>query len=407
MPPTVLRTTELHTPIAQFSHGVRFDGYVLVGGKGATDPRSTATDQRSAVLGAGVSVVAGQTAQMFKTVGTVLRLLDSGFDRLVQMRVYLTDWRFREVFEEAYELACGTNRPATAYVQSLSFAIPDLLLEIDVIAADGGKEKQTVALNDGQRAGIRVGETFYSDGLLGRLTRPDHFLTDATVQSESALAALQTALDRAGLTPAHASRVTVTLADPRDIPTFLDVWRRTLPAPRPPCVLVCAGLPDPRARVQVEVIAHDNGVQRVTFADLGSRDPELAGESAAARAGSMVWTSSMPFRSFGALPFSPDAESATDQALDGMFSALGPLGAGPADLLRVGVAVPDWRLYRSMNIAYGQRVSAPYPARSAIEALPAGHHQPIQLEAVAGVGARDRALLLAPPEYAPVIPREG
>jgi enamine deaminase RidA (YjgF/YER057c/UK114 family) len=400
MSPTVRQTTELLTPIAHFSHAVRYGRHVLMGGKGATDPTATVSGG-----GHGVNAAAAQATRMFQNVGTVLRLLDTQFSDAVQMRVYLTDWRYQQAFDQACQQAFGDARPATAVVQSLSFAIPDLLLEIDLILADGGHPRDEVRLSDGRRAGIRHGDTFYSDGLFGTLQTANGSRAEAAVQAETALAALLQSLERAGLGPQQASRITVTLADPRDVPAFLDVWRRLIPAPRPPCVLLCAGLPDPRALVQVEAIAHDGGVERVSFADLGGNAAELEGESAAARAGQLVFTGGMPFGSFAAAPYSRDAEAATDSALDGLFAALEPLGCGPADLLRVGAAVPDWRLYRSFNVSYSQRIAAPYPARSAIEALPAGSHQAIQLEAIAGVQAGETATILAPPEYAPPISR--
>jgi enamine deaminase RidA (YjgF/YER057c/UK114 family) len=399
---TVVKTTELLSPIAHFSHAVRFKQYVLVGGKGATDPRSTVS-----AGGAGVDAAASQAERMFQNVATVLRLLETKPADALQMRVYLTDWRFRPAFEAACQQMFGASPPAMTVVQSLSFAIPDLLLEIDLIAADGGRDKRVVPLADSRRAGLRFGDLFFTEGLLGTLERDDRTIAETRVQAETALQTLLAALEQAGLGPGQLARVGLTVADPRDVPAVLEAWRQMLPAPRPPCLLVCAGLPDPRARVQVEGIAATGGVELVGFGALGASDPELSGESASARAGDLVFTASLPFGSFGASPASRDAETATDRALDALFAALEPFGCGPADLLRVGAAVPDWRWYRSFNVAYSQRIAPPYPARSAIEALPAGLHQAIELDAIAGLGADERARILAPPEFAPPLPRGG
>jgi enamine deaminase RidA (YjgF/YER057c/UK114 family) len=399
---TVVHTTELLSPIAHFSHAVRYGQYVLVGGKGATDPRSTVSS-----AGHGVDAAAAQAERMFGNVATVLRLLEIRPADALQMRVYLTDWRYRPAFDAACQQAFGDHPPAMTVVQSISFAIPDLLLEIDLIAADGGQAKQVVSLADGRRAGLRFGSFLYTEGLLGTLARADGAVADTSVQTETALQTLLATLEQAGLGSRHLARVGLTVADPRDVPAALEVWRQLLPAPRPPCLLVCAGLPDPRARVQVEGIAAAGGVELVDYGDLGSSDPELAGESAAARAGDLVFTASLPFGSFGALPASRDAEAATDRALDALFATLQPFGCGPADLLRVGAALPDWRWYRGFNVAYSQRIPPPYPARSAIEALPAGLHQAIELDAIAGLQASQRSRILAPPEFAPPLPRQG
>jgi enamine deaminase RidA (YjgF/YER057c/UK114 family) len=397
----VIRTSELLSPIAHFSHAVRHGPMVFIGGKGATDPRATV-----GAGGHGVEAAAAQATRMFQNVETVLRLLDSRWSDALQMKVFLTDWRYGPAFEAACREVFGGDTPATATVQSISFAIPSLLLEIDLICADGGQAKQAVTLPDGRRVGVRLGGAFYSDGLLGTLQSGSGQATDSEVQSETALAALLGGLQATGLGPSQLARVYVTLADPRDVPSFLKVWRRLLEPPRPPCVIVGAGLPDPRAWVQVEGVADAEGVRYVSFAELGHRSAELAGESAAALVGSLVFTGGVPFASFGASPHGAGAEPATDAALDGLFAALRPCGAGPDDVLRVGANLPDWRFYRSFNVAYSQRMPTPYPARSAVQALPVDLHQAVQLDAIAGLGAHDEAVYLAPPDYAPPIPRE-
>src|SRR5262249_54804125 len=149
------------------------------------------------------------------------RLLDTTLQSAVQVNVYLTDWRYQAAFDAACKAAFGDSPPAMTVVQSVSFAIPELLLEIEVTAAEPHAPREPVTDQDGKIVGLRSGYRFFSTGLLGL---PDDADAGILTQSERALGRLLSATEAAGLDESALARVTVTLADPRDVAAFLGVW---------------------------------------------------------------------------------------------------------------------------------------------------------------------------------------
>lgn len=114
-------------PVAPYSHAVEVDGWVFLTGQLATDPDDDARP-----------MPVGVEAQTHKVMDNLRRVLDGvglGFDRVVQARVFLTDFeRDYAVMNQTYEsyFAKGTL-PARTTVGVTHLARAGLV-EIDMVA---------------------------------------------------------------------------------------------------------------------------------------------------------------------------------------------------------------------------------------------------------------------------------
>lgn len=113
-------------PVAPFSHAVEVDGWVVVTGQMPTDP-----DKPDAPLPAGI---AAQTRRVMDNLALVLDGLELGFDRVVNARVYLTDFkRDYTTMNTVYMSYFDSKRlPARTCVGVTGLAC-DALVEIDLI----------------------------------------------------------------------------------------------------------------------------------------------------------------------------------------------------------------------------------------------------------------------------------
>ncbi len=83
------------------------------------------------------------------------------------------------------------------------------------------------------------------------MTIPD----DVTAQAEQCLRNIAAALAEAGGGLADVLRVTYVLPDAADFPACWPVLRRHFGSIRPAATMICAGLADPRMKIEIEVTA--------------------------------------------------------------------------------------------------------------------------------------------------------
>lgn len=82
---------------------------------------------------------------------------------------------------------------------------------------------------------------------------------------------------------------------------------------------------------------------------------------------------------------SGDIREQTARTLDNVDAVLGAAGASLDDVAKVTVFVTDMDDYGAVNEVYGEHMSPPYPARSAVEVADLPIDIGVEIEAVASV----------------------
>ena len=78
---------------------------------------------------------------------------------------------------------------------------------------------------------------------------------DVAAQAEQCLKNIETALREADASFADVVRVTYVLRDSADFPTCWPALRKVFGEVRPAAMMICAGLADPRMKIEIEVTA--------------------------------------------------------------------------------------------------------------------------------------------------------
>ncbi len=92
-----------------------------------------AIDEQGQIIGAGD--FDAQLKQVFTNIDRVLRAAGSSRDRIVKVTIYLTDMANFPKIVAARKLYFTPPYPADTTVEVRALALPELMLEIDVIAA--------------------------------------------------------------------------------------------------------------------------------------------------------------------------------------------------------------------------------------------------------------------------------
>ncbi|MFB6252834.1 MAG: RidA family protein [Halobellus sp.] len=116
-------------PRAGYSRAVRAGSQVHVSG-------TTATDDRSEVVGEGDP--SEQTKQALANVEDALAEAGAPLECVVRTRLFVTDIDDWETIGEAHGEYFGEIRPATSMLEVNQLLSPDLLVEIETVAAADG-----------------------------------------------------------------------------------------------------------------------------------------------------------------------------------------------------------------------------------------------------------------------------
>ncbi len=115
-------------PGGHYSHAVAANGLVFVSGQLPIRPDGTKLNE---------APFEEQARQVLDNVALALAAADSGVDRLVQVRVYVTDIASWPAFNALYGQWAGSARPARAVVP-----VPELhygfKIEVEAVALQGG-----------------------------------------------------------------------------------------------------------------------------------------------------------------------------------------------------------------------------------------------------------------------------
>ncbi|MEO1132528.1 MAG: RidA family protein [Cyanobacteria bacterium J06639_1] len=115
-------------PVAPYSHAVRAGDFLFVTGQLSEDPDTGKVER---------APIAEQTKRVMENLKLVLDHANTGFDRVVMSRIFLTDFRDYDVANEIYSSYFGGDRlPARTTVGVLGLAgLGDI--EIDMIVYCG------------------------------------------------------------------------------------------------------------------------------------------------------------------------------------------------------------------------------------------------------------------------------
>jgi enamine deaminase RidA (YjgF/YER057c/UK114 family) len=108
-----------------YSHVVKAGNTLYIAGQ-------TASGADGQVVGRG-DIVA-QTTQVFENLKHALAAGGAGFEHLTQLRVYLTDPRYRDALRDVRARYLGATVPASTLLIVAGLADPDYLIEIDAVA---------------------------------------------------------------------------------------------------------------------------------------------------------------------------------------------------------------------------------------------------------------------------------
>ncbi len=122
---THLNPPDLPTPIGPFSYGVLDDGTVYVSG-------AVGTDENWKIVGKGD--VAAQTQRAFENIEKVLKAAGCSFDDVIKMNMYLVSAADYKPMNEVRKRVFRAPYPASTVVVVKELVLPDLLVEVEVIA---------------------------------------------------------------------------------------------------------------------------------------------------------------------------------------------------------------------------------------------------------------------------------
>lgn len=123
-PKQVVRTSKAPAPIAPYSQGIVYGGFVFVSGQGPTDPATGQTE---------LADVRKATRQTLENVKAILEAGGSSLEKVVKVNVYLRDIKEFPLMNEVYKDYFTKDHPVRTTIQAA--ALPGgIPVEIDCIA---------------------------------------------------------------------------------------------------------------------------------------------------------------------------------------------------------------------------------------------------------------------------------
>jgi|ERR1051326_2711738 enamine deaminase RidA (YjgF/YER057c/UK114 family) len=109
-----------------YSHVVRTGNLVFIAGQ-------VAQDDQGHVVGAGD--FQAQAVQVFENLKRALASVDLDLTRLVKVSIFITDARYRDPLREINRRYIPSDKPVSTLLVVAALARPELLIEIDAVAA--------------------------------------------------------------------------------------------------------------------------------------------------------------------------------------------------------------------------------------------------------------------------------
>ena len=119
-------TGKVFPPRGAYSHGVRAGNLLFVAGQVARDGEGRTV---------GIGNAEAQAEQAMKNIAAILEAAGATFDNVVKLNVYLTNMEDREAVGRVRRRFMREPFPASTSVQVVALAEPELLVEIEAVAA--------------------------------------------------------------------------------------------------------------------------------------------------------------------------------------------------------------------------------------------------------------------------------
>jgi 2-iminobutanoate/2-iminopropanoate deaminase len=121
----IIRTQNAPQPIGPYSQATMVDGFLFVSGQGAIDPRS------GQLIG---SDIEAQTRQTLTNVRNIVEASGLSLLDIVKVSVFLKDMSDFKRMNEVYKSFFIQNPPSRTTLEVANLPLPNMLIEIDVIA---------------------------------------------------------------------------------------------------------------------------------------------------------------------------------------------------------------------------------------------------------------------------------
>ena len=125
MNPEIINPLDKPTPI--LSPAFKVGGFVYTSGQVGIDPKT------ETLAGPGIKE---QTRQVLDNIQMLLEAAGSSMDKVIKCLVFITDMKDFQAMNDVYKTYFTGNPPARSCVEVSALARPDLIVEIEAIAAD-------------------------------------------------------------------------------------------------------------------------------------------------------------------------------------------------------------------------------------------------------------------------------
>jgi enamine deaminase RidA (YjgF/YER057c/UK114 family) len=212
-----------------------------------------------------------QARQTLENLITILAAVGLSAREVVNLRVTLADIRDFAAFEAAFQAVFAPPFPSRAVVGA-PLQEPEMLVQIESIALAGGGQpiedpSRPNALGCASAAMI-AGDVLYLSAHTG-LAADQAATAEPEVQAKAAWMRLHQLVEQAEFPPESVLRTNNVLTDWRAYAGFNAGYGSSVSAPYPPRTTVLGQLVDPRARLQIEGVAHRRGHQATAVQAVG------------------------------------------------------------------------------------------------------------------------------------------
>jgi 2-iminobutanoate/2-iminopropanoate deaminase len=215
-------------------------------------------DERGAMVGG--SDAGAQTEHALRNLAAALKAAGLSAREVVMVNVSLADLRHYAAFEAVYARFFPPPCPARTVVAT-SLRHASQLVEIESTAVAGGGHPVglgSLTAPGASSPAMLAGDELYVGGQIG-VASGGALPGDAEQQTRAAWTRVRALLEEAGMAVEDVVRTSNVLTDWRHYAPYNAGYGAFVAAPYPPRATVLAALPDPRAFVQIEAVAHRAG----------------------------------------------------------------------------------------------------------------------------------------------------
>lgn len=345
-----------------FSAAVRAGGLIYVAG-------TIGTDASGAVVKGDVKA---QTRQTLQNIDGRLKSAGSSLANATATMVYLRNAADAAAMNEVYATFWPKDPPARTTVVVSSFANPDAVVEISLVAVPNGVERVAVHPGDWARPpapynyGIKTGNTLFLSGLVSRNGKDNtNVKGDITAQTRLVLDNGAAILKQAGMSFADVVSSRVFITDDTTFQAMNTAYRTYFPSSPPARATVKTALTSPDYLIEITMVAvKDASRTTITTPNAdGSAGTPNANLSSAIRVGNRLYLAGLTGNTAAN---KGDARAQTTEVLARAERTLKAAGFDWSNVVDSMVYLPDMTKYQDMNAAYRAVLMKEFPARATV-----------------------------------------